>query len=94
MGASLHGLSLGYWIASRARASPATAAKWWSQTQAITSGVGATPTDAFIGVGEEGIAPDGAGALVVSFGHPGSDDEQNVALFESDTWLAGGLFKV
>ena len=93
MGASLHGLSLGYWIASRARASPATAAKWWSQTQAITSGVGATPTDAFIGVGEEGIAPDGAGALVIPLGHP-SSDEQNVAPFENDTLLAGGLFKV
>ena len=51
------------------------------------------PTDAFIGVGKEGIAPDGARALVVPLGHP-SSGEQNVALFESDTWLAGGLFKV
>ena len=93
MGVSLHGLLLGYGIASHVRASPATAAKWWSQTQAITSGVGATPTDAFIGVGKEGIAPDGARALVVPLGHP-SSGEQNVALFESDTWLAGGLFKV
>jgi len=37
----------------------------------------------FIGTGEEVIALDAVGALV-QFGHPGSD-EQNVALFESDT---------
>ena len=92
VGASLHGLSLGYWIASCARASPATAAKWWSQTQTITSGVGATPTDALLRLVKKASRLM-VGALVVSFGHPGSD-EQNVALFESDALLAGGLFKV
>jgi len=62
------------------------------QTQAIASGVRATPTNALLGLMKKASCLMGRSTRYI-IDHPGSD-EQNVAPFESNTLLAGGLFEI